>query len=92
MKDMLEKVIHEPVTYASHRQGLVTIMERVMQIAGINLRHVKFSSQGMGVRPYYTSHTAVLVVMPDLEMPEFVREMVTNSGVLLATAIQSVDR
>ena len=36
MKDMLEKVIHEPVTYASHRQGLVTIMERVLQIAGIN--------------------------------------------------------
>ena len=65
MKDMMEKVIHEPWTYASHRQGLIPVMERVLQIGGINQRRVKLSSQETKIHPYFTGYAALLVVMPD---------------------------
>ena len=45
LKSMLEKVIHELWTYASHRRGLIPVMERVLQKASINQSRVKLSSQ-----------------------------------------------
>jgi len=45
LKSMLEKVIHEPWTYASHRRGLIPMMERVLKKAGINQGCIKLSSQ-----------------------------------------------
>ena len=87
LKSMLEKVIHEPWMYASHRRGLIPVMERVLQKAGINQGCIKLSSQEVKLHSYFTSYTVVLVVMPDPEMPEFFREMVICSSILLATAI-----
>ena len=92
VKSMLEKVIHKPWTYASHRQGLIPVMERVLQKAGINQSCIKLSSQEVKLHSYFTSYTVVLVVMPDQEMPEFSGEMVICSSILLATAIQSAAR
>ena len=69
LKSMLEKVIHEPWTYASHRRGLIPVMERVLQKAGINQGCIKLSSQEVKLHSYFTSYTVVLVVMPDPEMP-----------------------
>ena len=65
MTGMMKKVVHEPRTYASHRQGLIPVMERVLQIAGINQRRVKLSSQETKIHPYFTGYAAMLVVMPD---------------------------
>ena len=89
MKEMLEKEIHEPEMYAHHRQGLVVMMERcVLQIAGINLNHDKHSTQEIEIPQYYISRTAVLVVMPNPGMPEFLGEITSNTGFLLAMTIQ----
>ena len=92
VKSMLEKVIHEPWTYASHRRGLIPVMEHVLQKAGINQSRVKLSSQEVKLHSYFTSYTVVQVVMPDPEMPGFPGEVIICSGVLLATAIQSAAR
>ena len=67
-------------------------MERVLQKAGINQGCIKLSSQEVKLHSYFTSYTVMLVVMPDPEMPEFFREMVICSSILLATAIQSATR
>ena len=91
-RDTLEKVTHEPETYARHRQDLVLEMERVLRTAGISQERVKLSTQEKEIYPYYISRTAVLVVLPDPGMPEFPGEMVTCSGLLLATAVQSAAR
>ena len=85
----MEKEIHEPEMYAHRRQGLVVMMERcVLQIAGINLNHDKHSTQEIEIPQYYISRTAVLVVMLDPGMPEFLGEITSITGFLLATTIQ----
>ena len=91
-RDMLEKVTHEPETYARQRQDLVLEMERVLRIADICPERVKLSTKEKEIYPYYISRIATLVVMPDPGMPEFPGEMVTYSGLLLATAVQSAAR
>ena len=92
MTGMMKKVVHEPRTYASHRQGLIPIMERVLQIASISQGRVKLSTQVKKIHSCYTRYTSILVVMHDHRMPGFPGEMVTGSGVLLTTAIQSAAR
>ena len=92
VKSMLDKVIHEPWTYASHRRGLIPVMERVLQKAGINQGCIKLSSQEVKLHSYFTSYTVVLVVMPDPETPGFLGEVIICSGILLVTAIQSAAR
>jgi hypothetical protein len=89
---MLDKVTHELEMYPRHRQDLVLEMERVLQTADICQERVKLSTQEKEIYPYYISRIATLVVMPDLGMPEFPGEMVTCSGLLLATAVQSAAR
>jgi len=86
-RDMLEKVTHEPETYARHRQDLVLEMERVLQTTDISQERVKLSTKEKEIYPYYISRTAVLVVMPDPGTPKFPGEMVSYSGLLLATAV-----
>ena len=71
VKSMLEKVVHEPWTYASHHRGLIPVMEFVLQKAGIDQSRVKLSSQEVKLHSYFTCYTVVLVVMPDPEMPGF---------------------
>ena len=92
MKSMLEKVVHEPWTYASHCQGLILVMERVLQKVGINQSHVKLSSEEVKLHSYFTNYTVVLVVKPDPETPGFPGEVIICLGILLATVIQSVAR
>jgi len=84
---MLEKVTHEPETYAQHRQDLVLEMERVLRTTDISQERVKLSTKEKEIYPYYISRTAVLVVMPDPGTPKFPGEMVSYSGLLLATAV-----
>jgi hypothetical protein len=91
-RDMLEKVTHEPETYAQHHQDLVLKMERVLWIADISQERVKLSTQEKEIYQYYISRTAVLVVMPDPRTPEFPGEIVSYSGLLLATAVHSAAR
>ena len=43
-RDMLDKVTHEPETYARHRQDLVLEMERVLRTADISQERVKLST------------------------------------------------
>ena len=92
VRDMLEKVTHEPETYARQRQDLVLKMERVLRTTDICPERVKLSTKEKEIYPYYISRTAILVVMPDPGMTEFPGEMVTCSGLLLATAVQSAAR
>jgi len=91
-RDMLEKVTHEPETYARQRQDLVLEIERALRTADICQEHVNLSTKEKEIYPYYISHTAILVVMPDPGTPEFPAEMATCSGLLLATAVQSAAR
>ena len=91
-RDMLEKVTHEPETYARQRQDLVLEMERALRTADICQERVKLSTKEKEIYPYYISRTAVLVVMLDPGTPEFPGEMVSCSGLLLATAVQSAAR
>ena len=86
-RDMLEKVTHEPETYARQLQDLVLEMEHVLRTADICQEHVNLSTKEKEIYPYYISRTAILVVMPDPGMPKFLGEMVTCSGLLLATAV-----
>jgi len=90
-RDMLDKVTHELEMYARHRQDLVLEMERVLRTADICQDRIKLSTKEK-IYPYYISRTAILVVMPDPGTPEFPGEMVTCSGLLLATAVQSAAR
>ena len=92
LKSMLEKVIHEPWMYSSHRRGLIPVMEHVLQKAGINQSRVKLSSQEVKLHSYFTSYTVMLVVKPNPETPGFPGEVIIYSGILLAIAIQSVAR
>ena len=43
-RDMLEKVTHEPETYAQQCQDLVLEMERVLRTADISQERVKLST------------------------------------------------